>query len=408
MGRWVKAWEIFGRKLLFAALGLLCGVSRRLLPAVFGHEPESHGLQQSDRPQHFLVVRLDERLGNVILLTPLLLSLKNLYPEAIIDVVVARRAVPVLTGHEALGEVLPFAKKQLVGPMGFLGLLLRLRAQRYDLAIDGANPTSPSLTHALMVRFCGARHTLGFGSGLPGRLYSHAVPEPTPSHDPAQEAHEIDLRLRLLAPLGLRRPIRTMAVSKHMPLPPQSALPSFLRSLDGALFVLINVGARTAPKQLRAADYAVVANSITVAGMVPVLSFGPQETELAKEVANFSAQAVLAPPTSVQELAHLMRRALCVISCDTGPMHLAVALGRPTCGLFVSTNPARYGHRHGSHAVIDARGRDHGQWLPELRAFLWRQRLCEVSRPKAPELLPEEMTPLLVDGNPLRRAGGTR
>lgn len=413
MRRWSKALELWGRKLLFAVFGLVFGVRPKPLPKPWvdgsATAPEAGG--PDSRPKSIVVVRLDERLGNVVLMTPVLLALKRRYPEARIDVVVAHRAVPVLEGHSAVHALLPFHKRQLIGAMGILNTGLALRRGRYDLAIDGANPTCPSLTHALMVRFSGARHTLGYGQGLIGRLFTTAVPPPTTGEDggPAPlYRHEIDMRLGLLRPLGGPRQARTMQVTSHLPLPRDSAVPAFLRALDGALFVLVNVGARTTPKQLKAADYAVVANSITMAGMLPVLSFGPQEAGLAQEVANYSAQAVLAPPTGLAELAHLMRRALCVVSCDTGPMHLSVALGRPTCGLFVSTDPARYGHGGCGHSVIDARGRDHSQWLPQLKAFLTKQRLCEVSRPKMPQLLPEEMTPLLVEGAQGRRVSGVR
>ena len=392
MRRWIKAVELVGRRFLFWLCGLLFGVPAR---------PLSHAFANIQQPLRILVVRLDERLGNVILLTPTLASLQAMYPKATIDVVVAQRAAPILRGHTAVHQIFPFGKKALLRGHGIVGTCLKLRQQRYDLAIDGANPTCPSLTHALMVRFSGAEHTLGHGVGGMGKLYSQRV---APVADDGG-LHEIDLRLRLLGPLPPPARCRTMQVSQRMALPEGSPVPGFVRSLDGALFVLINVGARTTPKQLRAADYAVVANAVTVAGMLPVLSFGPQELALAQEVANFSASCILAPPTGVSELAYLMQRALCVISCDTGPMHLAVALGRPTCGLFVSTDPRRYGHRGGRHAVIDARGREHGQWLGELRAFINRQRLCVVNERRPPELLPEEMTPLMVEGSLDRPAG---
>jgi len=386
MRRWFKAVEVLGRRFLFWLCGLLFGVPPRPLGPIF---------DDRQQPLRILVVRLDERLGNVILLTPVLATLQDMYPKATIDVVVAQRALPILRGHSAIHHIFAFSKRALLRGHGIIGTCLKLRRQRYDLAIDGANPTSPSFTHALMVRFCGAAHTLGYGTGSMGKLYSQLVAPPP--DDGTQ--HEIDLRLRLLAPLPPQARCRAMQVPGHLALPEGSVAPAFVRSLDGALFVLINVGARLTSKQLRAADYAVVANAVTVAGMVPVLSFGPQEAQLAQEVANFSASSILAPPTGVDELAYLMQRALCVISCDTGPMHLAVALGRPTCGLFVSTDPNRYGHRGGPHAVIDARGREHGEWLGELRAFINRQRLCVVNQKRLPQLLPEEMTPLLVEGN---------
>ena len=68
-----------------------------------------------------------------------------------------------------------------------------------------------------------------------------------------------------------------------------------------------------------------------------------------------NSTAVLAPPTDLSTLAALMAAARVVITCDTGPMHLAVAVGTPTCGLFVSTDPARYGYSEKPHCAVDAR-----------------------------------------------------
>jgi ADP-heptose:LPS heptosyltransferase len=66
-------------------------------------------------------------------------------------------------------------------------------------------------------------------------------------------------------------------------------------------------------------------------------------------------EAELAPPTGLTDLADLMHCARAVVSCDTGPMHLAVAVGTPTCGVFVSTDPSRYGYAEAPNLVLDVR-----------------------------------------------------
>src|SRR5439155_1211039 len=66
--------------------------------------------------------------------------------------------------------------------------------------------------------------------------------------------------------------------------------------------------------------------------------WGPGEEELAR-----ATGARVAPPTTLQELARLMRDAALVIGGDTGPLHLAAALGTPVIGLYGPTNPARNG-----------------------------------------------------------------
>ena len=122
---------------------------------------------------------------------------------------------------------------------------------------------------------------------------------------------------------------------------------------------------------------------------------------MAQDVANFSASSTLAPPTQLGELCQLMRAALGVISCDTGPMHLAVALGRPTCALFVATDPARYGHGEPPHCVVDVRAaQEAGAWLAQVRAFIASLR-PEADLTHGPMPLALEPTPWVGTDSPL-------
>jgi heptosyltransferase-3 len=377
--RFLKSCERMGRQILLYLCAWLLGVRAKTIPVPI---PAQHDVLR------ILVVRLDERLGNVILLTPLLLSLAKRFPTATIDVVGSRAAVPLLSGLPGVRCVYPFAKRALLSAQGPVGLLRTLRQQRYDLVIDGANPTSISFTHAWMVRLSGGTYTIGSDWQHKGALYTSPVDRSLM----AQYVHEIDLRLALLAPLGEGPVVCAMQVSP-MSIPANSALSSFVHRFQYRPFVLINVGARLSDKMLRAADYALIANMLTMAGLVPVLSFGPTEGPLAAAVKNFSASTILAPPTTVAELAYLMNHALAVISCDTGPMHLAVALGRPTCGLFVVTDAKRYGHTAVPHQVVNLQHAQNAPWQDQVRAFVAAQRACALDT-RAVIAMEDELTPL--------------
>jgi heptosyltransferase I len=81
-------------------------------------------------------------------------------------------------------------------------------------------------------------------------------------------------------------------------------------------------------------------------GTRPLLLWGPGEKELAEDIARGTADspgADLAPPTTLRELALLLSKARLVIGADTGPLHLAAALGIPVAGIYGPTNPARNG-----------------------------------------------------------------
>ena len=137
------------------------------------------------------------------------------------------------------------------------------------------------------------------------------------------------------------------------PLPPAKQIESFCES-HAAPRALINIGARLPEKQLSQASYVAIVEEVDRAGYTPILSFGPSEETLAQAVASASC-GLLAPPTALLELASLMQACQLVVSCDTGPMHIAVAVGTPTCGIFVSTPPERFGYGEPPHLCIDAR-----------------------------------------------------
>jgi ADP-heptose:LPS heptosyltransferase len=118
--------------------------------------------------------------------------------------------------------------------------------------------------------------------------------------------------------------------------------------------VAINIGARLQEKQLEASDYHEIIQALEMLKLRVVLTYGPSERPLAEQSAQ-NTSAKLAPKTDLLELAALFHQARAVITCDTGPMHLAVALGSPTCGIFVSTPPERYGYQGKGHTCVDAR-----------------------------------------------------
>jgi len=88
-------------------------------------------------------------------------------------------------------------------------------------------------------------------------------------------------------------------------------------------------------------------------GITPVVTFGPGEEELALAVERRCPSAKRAPPTDLDELAELMRQAQLVVCNNTGPMHLAVAVGTPTLAFFLHMEVERWGHTRWPHQMVD-------------------------------------------------------
>jgi heptosyltransferase-1 len=117
-------------------------------------------------------------------------------------------------------------------------------------------------------------------------------------------------------------------------------------------FVLLNPGAGWGAKRWPIDRYAAVARALHAAGFAIVVNAGPGEESLAEELRGIAGDFVSPVQPSLTELIAITRRAALVIAGDTGPLHLASALGRPVVAIFGPTDPARNGPFGGSFRVL--------------------------------------------------------
>jgi heptosyltransferase-1 len=108
-------------------------------------------------------------------------------------------------------------------------------------------------------------------------------------------------------------------------------------------FVILNPGAGWGAKRWPVERYGQVARRLADDGIPSILNYGPGEKDLARAAASASGGAAEAMQCSVSELIALTRRARLFIGGDTGPMHLAAALGIPVVAIFGPTDPDRNG-----------------------------------------------------------------
>ncbi len=366
--------ELTGRRILIFIIGLLFGRDHGSLPTAAAAAPGA--------PLRILIIRLDPRLGNAIMTLPIIDELAEHFPKATIDMLSVERLRPLLKGYPRLHRFFAYHKRRIFAPTGPLRTLQRLRAQPYDLILDGTNPTDPSTTQALLIRFSGARITVGPDTRGFGSLYHlpYTV-NSTPTHENGQ--HEVMLRLggvralQLLTSAGDQEITHEAKLSMPRLVPPGLPAPSIQDiTTAGLRYAVLNVGARLFDKRLRSSTYGALADRLITAGLVTYITYGPKELTLARAVVAQVPGCALAPQTSPVDLAHFFKHALCTITCDTGPMHVAVAVGCPTAAIFLATDPLRYGYPT-PHLRIDARNTKRGiladvhidavaQWVKEL------------------------------------------
>jgi heptosyltransferase-1 len=117
----------------------------------------------------------------------------------------------------------------------------------------------------------------------------------------------------------------------------------FCSSIGFRRLAIINPGAGWGAKCWPAESYGEVARALADHGIAVMVNFGPDEEQLAQQVRDASGAVALPVSCSVSELIALTRRASLLVGGDTGPMHLAAALGVPIVALFGPTRPERNG-----------------------------------------------------------------
>ncbi len=289
-----------------------------------------------------LVIRIDPRVGNVLLTTPLLRALRQGLPkEARLDLLVAEGKEALVAGLAA--RIIPFQKRDLFrAPWCFLRAVRALRRERYDLVIEAGHWHTFSFTSAWLARATRAPVRLGHARGLSRHFLTHLV-ERNPAHE-----RDVTVKLELLEPLGLCA--RGEELETTVDLAPESAaaITSALGGLglSGERFAAMNPGARKVDYRWAPDSFGALARRLFEQHRLrSVILWGPGEEELARRVVESSnGAALLAPPTNLAELAALFRRAAVVVTNDTGPMHLAVATGAPVVAVLVQADGARWSH----------------------------------------------------------------
>ena len=277
----------------------------------------------------FLIVRLGS-LGDVIHAIPAAAALRAAFAGARIDWLVDPRYVELLNLVEGIDRRIPVDTRGSNAALA--GTLRECRRIGYDATFDFQG----LVKSAALARFAGARKTFGFTRAhlrepAARFLYTDTV-------DPGDVRHVIHKNLRLVQAIGAD----VSRVSFPITLPRTAAVDVTSRAGE---YALINPGAAWPNKRWPAARFgALAARLFEEHGIASIVLWGPGEESLGKEVVAAAAgSATLSPPTSIVDLFGLARGSRLMVSGDTGPLHIAAAVGTPVVALFGPTDPARNG-----------------------------------------------------------------
>jgi heptosyltransferase I len=323
-----------------------------------------------------LLIKLSA-VGDVLHAFPVLNKLRKRYPVAQIDWLVSSSIAEFLSPHPAINNVIEFAREEWPKPWRLTPLAksarlaARLRGTGYDLVLD----LQGQLRSGLFARATGAPVRIGFGKPVARRWdeLSRKLPDETRKHAwqgareggwlaythtiplPTLEVHAVDRYLAVGPMLGLD----DGAADFSFPIPREATdrIDALLHYYDIADSKLVAMAPGTVweTKQWRRDGFAEVAQHFLQKGLALTLIGAPRERALCEEVAALAPGAInLAGETTLPELAALVRHASLCVTNDSGPMHLAVALGRPVVSIFGPTYPVWAGPYRRADAVLQA------------------------------------------------------
>jgi ADP-heptose:LPS heptosyltransferase len=293
-------------------------------------------------PRRILLLRL-ERIGDLLMVLDAIADIRALAPDAEIDLVVGRwnadlaAAIGPVTRVKVLDASWLVREGRGLGLPALMAAARQWRRERYDLAIN----FEPDIRSNLLVGQARAAWTAGYASGGGGALLDVALEYDT-------RAHTTDNARRLVAAVFGRSPSRgrepVLVVTPEVQARAARLIPPSATSLVG-----MHVSGGRAIKQWDVERFAAVARALVNSGGATIVLTGSQGDRAMVDDVRRSL-----PPDRVVDaagdydlltIAALLARLDVMVTGDTGPMHLAAAVGTPIVAVFGPSDPSRYAPR---------------------------------------------------------------
>jgi lipopolysaccharide heptosyltransferase I len=318
-------------------------------------------LPLADYPARRIALIKPSALGDIIHSLPVLTALRGRYPAAHISWVINRGYEALLHGHPDLTDTLPFDRNTsrhgwLEAALNYAHFLRRLRARRFDLVID----LQGLLRSGLMTLASGAPRRVGLSSAREGATWCYTDVLPVADF---QAVHAVDRYWLVAEAFGVGDTAKDFRV--HIPDWARQWAAAEL-SNSPRPWLLFAVGSRWVTKRWPPEHFARLARRAQQRfGGTAVLVGGPEDRELSRGMARRVGGTVcdLTGQTSLPQLAAVLSLADVMVANDTGPLHLAAALGRPVVAPYTCTRVLLNGPYGAEAGAVETRIFCRGSYL---------------------------------------------
>ncbi len=340
-----RRFEHHSRNLLLILFRTVCGRAlssrnEKSLPKT----PEERALVKK-----ILIIRTGRALGDAVMSLVLIPECRQFFPHATIDLLLRDNISPLFKETENIDNVLELHPRFLKWPAATGQLLSMLRTKRYDLAIACDNPYKSSFTTLCLSVWTGAPWRLGFENEESHSFLNLRVS--------AQRGEKMVTNLRrLLVPFGKDRGKAAYSILPRLVLPSHylAEADTLLRLNSKPVLIFIPSHWR---KSWPLDSFLRVAKVLTENQHHVVLAFGPgdhrgKEISVQAWLQKSEGRGQVLPPKKLIGFAAVLARSRLFISNDCGPYHIAVAVGTPCIGIFLSEDALRdFGYSQPNHLV---------------------------------------------------------
>jgi ADP-heptose:LPS heptosyltransferase len=285
------------------------------------------------RVSRLLVIRTD-RIGDMALTTPALVDLRAHFRKAEITVLAPIGPLAILKEHPAVDRLVPLVGRRLPPEL----------ASRFDLVIDFT--PDESLRGALLARATRSRVRVGFRAA--GRQACFSLRGARAE----KRRHVLDLNRDLLESLGV--PAKTVTPVLYLSTEERGAAGARLAACGAAApRVAVHPGGHYPSQRWSPERFAELITSLTErCGAACIVVTGPDEQDLARRICDATPDALSAGALSIREMMALVASCDLFVGNNSGPLHLAGALGVPTVSVMGPSDPMRFAPRGPADRVV--------------------------------------------------------